>query len=274
MLASIVFAVSAAASTPPSQSLESQASADSACSWFGASGQASSVAATDMSVWFADPMVKLFPSSLPPASLPPAPAPVLCAARGEVQPFQLAVRPTAALSGLRLIAKATGPARAPMVARVVNVNVSVPINKANRTGSYPDALPPIGNSTVLSLPAGVTAVFWVSVASLEVNTGSFTVEVYFLTKDEQQIPLGTVHVRIRNPTVNSFGDSLLFTLSKPMQVVVHAFSIPPSSASSFLADAGLQFAPFFEFAKTPPDAAARTAVVKGVYQQVRSAAAV
>ena len=92
--------------------------------------------------------------------------------------------------------------------------------------------------TYLLHGAGVTTAFWVSVAS---NTsGSYTVSLALSTGSGPTAIIGEV------------------------DVTVLGFQIP--ERSSFMADTGVEFAPFFQWAATP--AAARAALVKGVYAQL------
>ena len=124
--------------------------------------------------WAADAMVRIFPSS-PAPPLPllrrgEAGAPHVCMARREHQPLQVAVRPGATLAGARLVAKPSSAALVASVSRIVSVEVSIAINAANKTGLYPDALPP--QTQGAALQPGTTSAFWVDLAS---NTsGSYT----------------------------------------------------------------------------------------------------
>eukprot|EP01050_Picozoa_sp_SAG11_P018086 SAG11_NODE_2683_length_3101_cov_3.117255_1_plen_623_part_00 len=117
-------------------------------------------------LWGAGPMEKLMPDTFPPGGASAATV-SLEAARGEHQPFQVAVRPpsddlrNASLS-VYLIGAAAGVTFE--VRRVGHVPVTAPTNAANRTGLFPDPLPlpcpPIGGGELLV--ANTTAGFWVT----------------------------------------------------------------------------------------------------------------
>ena len=197
-------------------------------------------------------MIKLFTATTTPPPPPPPSATVtqqtdgrttsqaeVCLARREHQSFQVALRPRSTMNAVRLIAKASVPAVAVTVALVIQVNVSVAINAANRTGLFPDALPaqPAKGAT---LPAGITTAWWVTVTSA--LSGNFSISLELEEPHTDSTKLGTVAIAVLD------------------------FAIPPPNSSSFMSDAGIDFSPFFLWAKTP--VAQRPAVIKGIYAQL------
>lgn len=120
---------------------------------------------------------------------------------------------------------------------VVNVPVSIAINPQNATGLFPDALPAVPDAGI-TLEADTTTAFWVSVVSN--TTGNYTISLALSTGSGPTAIIGEV------------------------DVTVLGFQIP--ERSSLFADAGVEFAPFFEWAATPADG--RAALVKGVYAQL------
>jgi hypothetical protein len=167
----------------------------------------------------------------------------VCLAQHEHQSFQVAIRPSSAMSTARLVSTASDPALTVTVSLVVPVNVSVAINSQNQRGLFPDALP-AQPAKGAALPAGITTAFWITVTST--TSGNFSIGLQLASSDASGMAtteqLGTV------------------------AVTVLAFAIPPANSSSFLSDAGIEFSPFFLWAKTPETE--RAAVVKGLYAQL------
>ena len=215
----------------------------SACNWFGKSG---TVPLARPDAWLADSMLKVFPETPRPSTQraysEPAGAEV-CLAQHEHQSFQVAIRPSSAMSTARLVSTASDPALTVTVSLVVPVNVSVAINSQNQRGLFPDALP-AQPAKGAALPAGITTAFWITVTST--TSGNFSIGLQLASSDASGMAtteqLGTV------------------------AVTVLAFAIPPANSSSFLSDAGIEFSPFFLWAKTPETE--RAAVVKGLYAQL------
>ena len=142
--------------------------ATTSCKWFGTTG----IVPLADAAWLADASLKVFPTTTPDHSSSPAAAAdgagaaaaEVCAARNEHQPFQLALRPSSAMTGAKLIATPSDPALTVSVALVHNVDVTVGINAENRTGLFPDALPVVPAAGV-ALNPGATTVFWITVSS-------------------------------------------------------------------------------------------------------------
>ena len=126
-----------------------------------------SAAAAAAAVWFADVGDKVFREDTAP-TVACGSALRLSAARGEHVTFQVAVRGTAALTGLALSLDA-GPGAALDVRRAAFTNVTTAANpwSSAGTGMYPDPLPhpndtitfPLGGDTA---QPGETAVFWLT----------------------------------------------------------------------------------------------------------------
>ncbi len=159
---------------PAALATASLAASAGGCGWFGETGSAALSAGSIHQAWAADAMVRIFPSS-PAPPLPllrrgEAGAPHVCMARREHQPLQVAVRPGAALASARLVAKPSSAALVASVSRIVSVEVSIAINAANKTGLYPDALPP--QTQGAALQPGTTSAFWVDLACK--TNGSYT----------------------------------------------------------------------------------------------------
>jgi hypothetical protein len=195
-----------------------------------------------LQAWLADAAVKIFPTTTPPADVvgalvPPRPNTHICTAQREHMPFQVGIRPAAALAGTRLVATSSDPALKVAVSLVVNVPVSVAINARNTTGLFPDALPAVPAAGI-TLEAASTTAFWVSVVSN--ISGTYTVSLALSTGSGPTAIIGEV------------------------DVTVLGFQIP--ERSSFLADSGVEFAPFFQWGATPADG--RAALIKGVYAQL------
>jgi hypothetical protein len=210
----------------------------SACNWFGKSG---TVPLARPDAWLADSMLKVFPETPRPSTQRTGAE--VCLAQHEHQSFQVAIRPSSAMSTARLVSTASDPALTVTVSLVVPVNVSVAINSQNQRGLFPDALP-AQPAKGAALPAGITTAFWITVTST--TSGNFSIGLQLASSDASGMAtteqLGTV------------------------AVTVLAFAIPPANSSSFLSDAGIEFSPFFLWAKTPETE--RAAVVKGLYAQL------
>jgi hypothetical protein len=122
------------------------------------------VASAEGTLWWDLPTAKVFPNAVPPAEH--AAAVDLSAARGEAEPFQIVLRPTAPLTGVRLVCLPLASTEAAIDAGDLRWNplacypCELPLTVTDIVGEVPDTLLP---DLPVDCPAARSQAFWVTV---------------------------------------------------------------------------------------------------------------
>jgi hypothetical protein len=125
--------------------------------------------------WSAPPSRRIFQDDTPPTAT--ADEVKVYAAANEVEPFQIVVKPTQAMTA-QITVGDFGSGITGELYQVAYVNLTQTSDSLGRTGPYPDPLWPLANGATVDLAANQNTAFWVSVnVPQDVTAGDYTSQV-------------------------------------------------------------------------------------------------
>lgn len=198
---------------------------------------------TALALWTAPPSKRIFKTDPMPTAT--GNEIKLYAAQNEVEPFQLVVKPTTT-GPLVVTVGDFGSGITTELYQVQYVNLTQATDSLGRTGDYPDPLWPLANGATVTLTAGESTAFWISVAvpkgtpagdyPMQVQVGALTVPVRlhvfnFAIPDQLHVDsqMNFSHETIlQSYGVNGTGDEYWFYVDKIKQFFIDHRLTPTS----------------------------------------------